>query len=117
MTQATPTNNGGKKMKALLKQSHDKELMRLEESCMEPMGYNELLNELDRLGYYIDKDMSFDYINRGNEHSYKARSIAIADKVSRKSFANIDTHNDNLKELQEIRRNRIVIHRNRIFEL
>ena len=79
---------------------------------------NELLKELDRLGYEIDLSLSFNYINNLNRKSYKARSIYIREADTGLSFANIYARRDvNFKALQDIRFRVEVIERGRTWEL
>lgn len=103
---------------AYLVENTIKEKERMVKAGMKIISHFELVQELDRLGYAINKENSFDYNNRGNEYSYLAKSLYIVEKGSSRSFANTESRRDaNFKALQEIRRSTFVFHKNRIWEL
>ena len=84
----------------------------------ETMTKDELLSELDKLGYEIDKSMSFNYMNCSNGESYKAKACYIVEKDTKLSFSNIDARKDNnFERLQELRFWIEVTHKGRIYEL
>lgn len=74
-----------------------------------------LLEELDALGYKIDRAGSFSYNSYGNEIPFAARSLRIAEKDTGIGFANIKANGLNIRELQEIRRNTFVFYRGRLW--
>lgn len=77
-----------------------------------------LSNALDALGYAIDRKMSFNYFNTGNERHYKARSIYIIEKDTRLSFAHVEAKRDkNFKSLQALRFGTFCFSAGRIWEL
>jgi len=95
----------------------NKERQSLLRSGMKEISINDLERELLCLGYKINKEDSFVYLNSANENTYLAKSVAIVDR-SGKSFANVDSVNrKHLKELQKLRRERYVFHAGRIHEL
>lgn len=82
---------------------------------LEPLTWDQVLARLNRIGYSARID--FRYFNRGNPKHYPAASIAIIDKTTGKSFANVDADRTNLKALQEIRKNVTCLVNGRIAEL
>ena len=86
-------------------------------SGMIQISSKELNRKLKELGYEISKDLSFCYFNKLNKIHFKAKSIGIIHKESGKSFANIASPKDKLKELQEIRFNNFVFEKGRIWGL
>ena len=81
------------------------------------MNYDELKNQLDKLGYKIDQENSFNYFNSANKNQYNARSCYIVEKDTGIGFANIKSRKDeNFNKLQQLRKNALVIDRNRIIE-
>ena len=93
------------------------ERQRMKREGMQEVSPRELELMLDDIGYYIDKQNSFNYTNNLNAITYKAKSIKIRDKVSGLGFANIEADRKNLKKLQEIRRNTFVYAQGRIWEV
>jgi len=80
----------------------------------------DLINELQRLGYKIEgtNGMSFNYFNTGNKRKYKARSISIIEADTKMSFAHVDARrDDNFKALQALRYNHFAYDKERIWEL
>jgi hypothetical protein len=93
------------------------EVKRMTDGGMKLISVAELEARLDELGYYVNKSFSFNYLNNLNGNSYLARSIAIFNKTSKKSFANVESHDDNLPALQEIRKNCFCFENGRIWEI
>ena len=82
------------------------------------MDKQELMSTLDKLGYKISKEDSFNYYNSGNEVKYEAKSCFIIEKDSGLSFANIYARRDNnFRALQELRYNAEIIVSGRIWEI
>ncbi len=77
----------------------------------------ELVKKLDELDYKISESDSFFYQNKLNKIHYAAKHVSIVHKCSGKSFANIDSSKEKLKELQEIRSNFFVFENGRVWEL
>ena len=75
---------------------------------------NEMLTEI---GYKIKGVNCFDYINTGNDITYRAKSIDLVLEISGISFSNINANRDNLPALQNIRRNYFAFENGRIWEL
>lgn len=69
------------------------------------------------LGYKISKDCCFNYVNTANEITYRARSIGWTHIASGKSFAHVEAPRETLPALQAMRRNLLVVHRGRLWEL
>ena len=84
---------------------------------MKEITIEELIKAVCDLGYYINSDDSFNYVNSGNQITYKARSIAIRHSISDECFSNIYSPKDKLPELQKIRRNCFVFSNGHIWEL
>ena len=77
-----------------------------------PSDIKQLLSDI---GYTIEHD--FNYVNTLNATHYNAKAVKIRDSKGY-SFSNKNSVNkDNLKTLQEIRRDFFVYHNNRIWEL
>lgn len=85
---------------------------------MTPLPKHDLIQELDRLGYSIYKEHSFNYYNTGNPNHWPARSCYIVEKGSSRSFAHIESRrDDNFKALQELRRSTFTVVNDRLWEL
>lgn len=85
---------------------------------MQKISSSNLKVELEKIGYEINDDLCFNYINSANENTYKAKSISIGMLGNKGlSFANIYAPKDNIKLLQEIRQNYFVFENGRIWEL
>lgn len=92
-------------MNKALKKSTQHEIDRLLNSGCSKVSYNELKDILKSLGYEIEAESSFNYINTANEITYKAKSCYIVESDTGLSFANIEARKDeNFKELQRLRR-------------
>ena len=95
-----------------------KEVENMIKNGMEKLTLSELKQTLEKLGYEINKDNSFRYINAGNANSYKAYSCNIVDKKSKKSFSNTESKRDNdFIELQALRFKSFVYSNGYIYEL
>mgnify|MGYP001151303482 CR=1 FL=1 len=106
-----------KSIKDQLKKSTIQEYYNLVESGKQDIHISELEFMLDEIGYYIDQNDSFNYINNLNEIHYNARSISIKDKHTKLDFSNINANRDNLAKLQQIRKDYFCFYRGRIWEL
>lgn len=97
------------------------ERLRMLNGGMIELSSQELDARLNALGYEIDVEDSFDYVNASNEITYRARSVAIRHKASGLSFAHIECDRTNLAALQSLRLNHFVfVERNgvgRIWEI
>lgn len=93
------------------------EVNRMVAAGMTLISSKELVKKLDELGYKISKPDSFLYQNKLNKIHYAAKHVNIVHKGSGKSFANIDSSKEKLKELQEIRLNFFVFENGRVWEL
>lgn len=88
------------------------------QSGMEILTADEVIQQLDELGYRINNSMSFNYFNTSNERKYKARFCYIIEKDSGLSFGNADARRDeNFKTLQALRRYSFGWNNGRIWEL
>jgi hypothetical protein len=97
----------------------------------EPLTPSEYDSRVTALGYRLDRNPRTSnavgaYVNRANERSYSAYGVsysirATGDQYGRvgrwTSFANGDAPRDRLQDLQELRRNSVVMHAGRIWEL
>lgn len=98
--------------------STKREVEQLVLAGMQEISVDNLKNEIARLGYEINTQLTFNYINSANENTYKAKSVNIGILGNKElSFANIDAPRDNLKKLQEIRKNYFVFKNGRVWEL
>lgn len=105
-------------MTVWLSESTSQEAERMRAAGMEQITPAELDARLETLGYAISKPDCFQYVNGSNAITYRAKSVHIIDKQSRKSFANIESkRGPELKALQAIRLNCFVFNNNTIWEL
>lgn len=94
------------------------EITRLLDTGMVNVSLDEFLEKLDSLGYEIDNYSSFNYVNNLNQVTHKARSIYIREKDTGRYFAHVESRrDDNFRALQEIRKDWLIVHRNRIWEI
>lgn len=105
------------KILEVYKETTEKERQRMIAGGMIQISKEELDARLEELGYYVKKDDNFNYLNTGNEITYLAKAVYIADKVSKKSFANTETKNENLPALQALRFSHFCFESGRIWEL
>jgi len=77
----------------------------------------ELVNRAAAIGYKIEKDSCFNYVNTANAITYRARSIGWRHIASGKSFAHVDAPRETLPALQAMRQSLLVVHRGRLWEL
>lgn len=110
----------GTSFKDIQKENTVKYRDQLRQSGMNEMTEAELLAELERLNYKIDKSTCHDYYNNLNESHYLARSMSYTDKKTKQSFAHFEqsfTNARNLEELQKIRQWNFVFDGKRIWDL
>jgi len=100
-----------------LDRSTASEYTRMISGGMVELGVDDLKKRLDSIGYEIDEDISFDYVNRGNAIHYFARSVGIRHKASGLSFAHVDCDRTHLAELQYLRMHFFVFFKGRVWEL
>lgn len=87
-------------------------------SGMEELSAKEFVEILHSLGYEIDSNNTFNYINTANERIYKAKSVMIREQDSKLHFCNIEARRDkNFDALQALRFNSFVYFNNTIWEL
>ena len=85
---------------------------------LQELTASDFVNTLDALGYEIESDGTFNYINNLNGYIYKAKSVRIREKDTKLGHCNVDARrDDNFKELQTIRFNSFVFFNNTIWEL
>lgn len=94
----------------------EEEVLTLTESGCIAISEAHLNDLLAEIGYHVDKNESFNYINSSNENTYPAKSVCIKDENGL-NFSNIYANRDNLKRLQQIRLDVFVLANNRIWEL
>lgn len=88
------------------------------ESGMKQLTPDQLTEQLELLGYKVDKNLSFNYLNSSNERTYQARSIYLRHKGTGLGFANVDAPRDAaFNTLQWVRLNCFVFSQGRIQEL
>lgn len=98
--------------------STKKEVAQLILIGMKKISSDNLKIELANIGYEINPELTFNYINSANGNPYKAKSVCIGILGNKGlSFANINAPRDNIKQLQEIRQNYFVFENGRIWEL
>lgn len=113
-------NNFGLSFKEVQKQETLKERQRLLSMGMQEITENELLQELEKLNYKIDKSMCHSYYNTGNEQHYLATSISYMDKKTKQSWAHFEqafSNHENQAKLQKIRMNNFCFVNGRIWDL
>ena len=85
---------------------------------MEELNPKEFVDTLNSLGYEIDSNNTFNYINSANERTYKAKSVMIREQDSKLHFCNVEARRDNnFDTLQALRFNSFVYFNNTIWEL
>ena len=100
-----------------LTQSTLQEVATMLKSGMVQLTEQQMIDQVESIGYKFDLTLMSCYTNSLNRHPYRARSMYIVDPTSGHSFCNIHADRTNLKELQKIRCNEFVFDGRRIWEI